>query len=280
LDATADDFGGAAPLPPAVKGHFSGEPKWVDLRAYRDGADKRDAKFTELAADLAAAIRGMPKEDLLSQEVRQQRRALTLAWSAVGSLLILLAAAATAGVLAYRAQQEAVAQRNRAEETLAAATETTNRLVNDLAVRFRRNTGIQTALVKDILDRARQPQEQLIGRGETSPQIRRSQALALNETAVTLATLGDGSGSLAAAQQAKSILQDLLRIQPGNMEWQRALAFSHARIGEAFGGLGKREEALTALSRSSRNSHLASREGPEQYPMAGPTRVGLLQYRF
>ena len=46
--------------------------------AYRDGADKRDAKFIELAADFAAAIHGMPKEDLLSQEVRQQRRALDL----------------------------------------------------------------------------------------------------------------------------------------------------------------------------------------------------------
>src|SRR3981189_1748756 len=31
----------------------------------------------------------MLKDDLLSQEVRQQRRALTLAWSAAGSLLIL-----------------------------------------------------------------------------------------------------------------------------------------------------------------------------------------------
>src|SRR5947209_9624738 len=82
------------PLPPALKGHFNAEPKWVDLTAYRDGADKRDAKFTELAADFAAAIRGMPKEDLLSQEVREQRRAVTLAWSAAGSLLILAGLAA------------------------------------------------------------------------------------------------------------------------------------------------------------------------------------------
>ena len=65
------------PLPPVLTGRFASEPKWVDLTAYRDGADPRDAKFTELAADFAAAIHGMPKEDLLSQEVRQQRRALT-----------------------------------------------------------------------------------------------------------------------------------------------------------------------------------------------------------
>jgi hypothetical protein len=76
----------------------------------------------------------MPKEDLLSQEVRQQRRALTLAWSAAGALTILVA-------LAGWLWQDALAQRNRAEKTLSAATETTNGLVNNLAVRFRNVTG-------------------------------------------------------------------------------------------------------------------------------------------
>jgi len=46
--------------------------------AYREGADPRDARFIEQSADFAAAVQGVPKEDLLSQEVRQQRRALTL----------------------------------------------------------------------------------------------------------------------------------------------------------------------------------------------------------
>ena len=81
------------PLPKALKGRFASEPKWVDLRPYRDGADPRDTHFVELGADFAAAIHGMPKEDLLSQEVKQQRRALTLAMGAAASLLVLLGAA-------------------------------------------------------------------------------------------------------------------------------------------------------------------------------------------
>jgi hypothetical protein len=101
-------------LPPALKGRFAAEPKWVDLTAYREGADKGDAKFTELAADFAAAIRGMPKEDLLSQEVRQQRRALTLAWSAAASLLVLASAAAWEWKAALDNERAAVEQRNRA----------------------------------------------------------------------------------------------------------------------------------------------------------------------
>src|SRR6266704_65372 len=101
------------PLPPVLTGRFVTEPKWVDLRAYRDGADPRDARFIEAGADFAAAIHGTPKEDLLSQEVRQQRRALTLAWSAAGALLVLAVAATGAGIFAYRAQQQAVAAEQR-----------------------------------------------------------------------------------------------------------------------------------------------------------------------
>src|SRR4029078_7792613 len=120
------------PLPPVLRGRFASEPKWVDLSAFRGGTDARNSRFIEAGADFAAAIHGMPKEDLLSQEVRQQRRALTLAWSAAGSLLLLTGAAAGAGFLAYRSQQEAIAQRNRAEQTLAAATDTANGLVFNL----------------------------------------------------------------------------------------------------------------------------------------------------
>ena len=72
------------PLPAILTGRFAAEPKWIDLRACRESANPRDTRFIEFGADFAAAIHGLPKEDLLSQEVRQQRRALTLAWSAAG----------------------------------------------------------------------------------------------------------------------------------------------------------------------------------------------------
>jgi WD40 repeat protein len=141
-DDAAGDFGRGdhMPLPPALKGHFPTEPKWVDLRPYREGADPRDAKFTELAADFAAAIRGMPKEDLLSQEVRQQRRALSLAWSAAATLTVLIALAGWQWWEADRAKRAALAaeqvateqkgiaetQRDRAVEAERSATEQKN----------------------------------------------------------------------------------------------------------------------------------------------------------
>src|SRR5579862_5184316 len=113
-DGAADDFvwSATAPLPPALKGRFAAEPKWVDVRDYRAGTPARKDKFLDLAADFAAAIHGIPKEDLLSQEVRQQHRALSLAWSAIAALFLLLAAAGWQWRVTVAQTKEAQSQRN------------------------------------------------------------------------------------------------------------------------------------------------------------------------
>ena len=138
-DATAGDFARheTTPLPPALAGRFASEPKWVDLTGYRNGAKPRDPRFTELAAGFAAAIHGMPKEDLLSQELRQQRRALQLASAAAGLLLVLAGAAGwqwweadgakraaqSAERIATEQKEVAQVQRDRAVAAEATATE-------------------------------------------------------------------------------------------------------------------------------------------------------------
>jgi WD40 repeat protein len=93
-NSAANDFvwNEATPLPPAFKCAFNYEPKWTDFRAYRALAesDSTDDAFLRITADLSSAIRGIPKEDLLSEEMRQQRRALRMAYAAAGSLAALL----------------------------------------------------------------------------------------------------------------------------------------------------------------------------------------------
>src|SRR6202035_3951815 len=88
--------------------------------------------------------------------------------------------------VANEQRQLAEQQRQRAEDTLAAATKTANSLVFDLAQRFRDSMGIPVALVKDILDRARALQEQLIKSGQVTPDIQHNEAVALDETALAL----------------------------------------------------------------------------------------------
>src|SRR5215468_10012604 len=115
-DNALNDFAPDERTPLPLKGRFAAEPKWVDLAAYREGADKRDAKFTELAADFAAAIRGMPKEDLLSQEVKQQRRALRLAVGAAATLLIFAGLAAWQWKTAVDNERAATEQKQIAQQ--------------------------------------------------------------------------------------------------------------------------------------------------------------------
>ena len=62
------------------------------------------------------------------------------------------------------------------------ATKTANGLVFDLAHKFRDIAGVPVSMIKDILDRARALQDQLLSAGELSPELRRSHAAALGET--------------------------------------------------------------------------------------------------
>jgi tetratricopeptide (TPR) repeat protein len=272
-DNTISDFAAIenAPLPPVLSGRFVGEPKWVDLRAYRDGANPRDSRFIEAGADFAAAIRGMPKEDLLSQEVRQQRRALTLAWSAAGSLLVLAGLAGwqakvaldneraaieqrqlaqeqrdravEAERLATEQRNEAERQRDRAERTLAAATRTANTLVFNLAREMRDRSGIPIELLRKIVGGTLEMQKQLADSGESTPELRRSEATALHELSDTLIGQGEGAMALAAAARAYQIFEALVAANPASIERQRDLFVAMMKLGRIRFAQGNLSEA-------------------------------------
>ncbi len=91
----------ATTLPPALKGAFTSEPKWVDLRAYRKW---RNDKFIDAIADFAATIRGVPKEDLWSKELQQGRRERMRRRLAIAAFVIL-------GVLVWWQRRDAVVPR-------------------------------------------------------------------------------------------------------------------------------------------------------------------------
>jgi WD40 repeat protein len=100
----ADFISDAAP--PALQGAFSDEPRWVDLRFARsdEQLDLKNPTFSAAVADIASPIRGVPKEELESEEVRQHRRTTRTAWAA-GLLVAALAIAAL--VFGVRADQQA-----------------------------------------------------------------------------------------------------------------------------------------------------------------------------
>jgi tetratricopeptide (TPR) repeat protein len=218
--AAHDDFhqSDATPLPPALAGRFADEPRWIDLRPYRDGASPRDARFTELAAEFAAALHGQPKEDLLSQEVRQQRRALHLTWSAVAALLVLLAfagwqwrSATTAENHATEQQRIAEAQRDLAERNLLSAKHAVARLVFDIAQGFRHTEGVRVATIRSVLDHAEGTIEELLRDAPSDHDLLIIKGGMFEEFAQVYFKSGDIDQALDAAQKGLAIYSQLAK---------------------------------------------------------------------
>jgi WD40 repeat protein len=104
-------------VPPALRGVFSEEPRWVDLRFARgeEQLDLSNPDFSAAVADVASAIRGIPKDELASEEVRQHRRTVRTAWAAGAVVLLLGIAATVAAIVAVGQSNEAQNQRDEAQ---------------------------------------------------------------------------------------------------------------------------------------------------------------------
>jgi WD40 repeat protein len=92
-DDTARQFDAqrATACPPALLTAFGSEPNWVDLRWVRDvdHLSMNDPRFKEAALDLAAPMRGLSKDALAGEDVRQRRVRSRTAWSLVTVLAFL-----------------------------------------------------------------------------------------------------------------------------------------------------------------------------------------------
>ncbi|MGH3813621.1 MAG: toll/interleukin-1 receptor domain-containing protein, partial [Pseudonocardiaceae bacterium] len=130
--AWADDAGhgdgATAALPPALRDVFVEEPRWVDLRWLRDvdQVDQSNPRLRECVADVAAAVREVPKDDLVGEHIRQYRRTMRLARGGVTALAVLLIAALVAAGVAF--QQRTTAQRERDNATFNQITAQADRL--------------------------------------------------------------------------------------------------------------------------------------------------------
>ena len=111
--------------PDALRGVFEEEPRWVDLRFARDEdqLDLKNPRFSAAVADIASALRGIPKDELESEEVKQHRRTIRTAWAAGILVLLLGVAALVAAVQSSRNAAEAQRQAEIAAANAAAEAE-------------------------------------------------------------------------------------------------------------------------------------------------------------
>lgn len=112
-DAAAGEFDAAASdaLPPALIGALGEEPRWVNVAPDPDGGpEPSDTDMQAAVVDVAAAIRGIPKEDLEGVAVREHRRTRRWVTGAIAVLTVLLVAAVVASVVALEERGSAIGQ--------------------------------------------------------------------------------------------------------------------------------------------------------------------------
>jgi WD40 repeat protein len=125
-DHSAGDFDWkvCTALPRRLAGVFADEPLWLDLRwtESQPRLDLGDPRFTDAVASIASPIRGIPKDHLIGEDIRQHRRLRRWRSAAIATLSVLLIGAIAAGEIARRQRNlalereaEAVAERTRAE---------------------------------------------------------------------------------------------------------------------------------------------------------------------
>jgi antiphage defense system Thoeris ThsB-like protein len=114
-DRVRNDFSDATDCVPApLRGAFREEPRWSDLSWFDapGSSGTADPRFRERVADLASAIRGIPRDELLGDDVAQHRRSWRLAKLAIGGLSLLLIASIVASVIAVAQRNEVLRQAN------------------------------------------------------------------------------------------------------------------------------------------------------------------------
>lgn len=118
------NWAGSTAAPNALHGAFDEEPRWVDLRWLREAehANGSNPRLRECVADIAAAVRGVPKDSIIGEHIRRHRTAIRLAWAGSMTLALLLVLSLISGVIAVVQRNEAREQRNEAQEQARIAT--------------------------------------------------------------------------------------------------------------------------------------------------------------
>jgi hypothetical protein len=102
--------------------------------------------------------------------------------------------------------------------------------------------------------------------GETSPELLSSQAATLMETAANLLAQGNPKDAIAAAKQARGILQNLVAANPESTDFQLGLAVGDLKVGYILQAQGDLAGALDAYHESHAVATVLAQKDPGATP--------------
>jgi serine/threonine protein kinase/tetratricopeptide (TPR) repeat protein len=275
-----------------------GELDWVVMKCLEKDRARRYDTANGLARDLERYLRDEPVEAgppgagyRLRKLARKHRTALGVA----GLFVALLALAAGVGtwqaVRATRAERQALAERDRAEQErgraeagFEMARDTVDRFFTQVAESPQLKAQGMEKFRKDLLQNAREFYEQFTRERLDAPGVRRDLGLAHYRLAKIHEALGDYAAAEISSEKAIRILDDLARAQVEAAEYQRDLAASHFELGAVYFDTGRFDKAESAYQQAlAIQEKLVSAHPDEaEYRRALATTqngLGLLRYR-
>jgi WD40 repeat protein len=201
-DRAADDFDFEVTdsLPRALAGAFAEEPRWIDLRWYEASGSlgAQDPRWMERVADVASAVRGAERDELIGENVRQHKRARLALRSGITLISLFLVASLVATYVALGQRAEATKQRDEANHQRDVATEQARiALARQLAAQAvsLAPTDLQTASLLAVQAYRTNPDDQqaqatLLQIASASPQLVRT--LPVGATVTATATTPEG----------------------------------------------------------------------------------------
>jgi tetratricopeptide (TPR) repeat protein len=219
------------------------------LERFGDDASPTTRDFVATASAVAEARRDRERQE-------QERRVADAQAIAAGNRRIaqrtgigLFVALVLAGAAGWEWRTASIAE-HEATKAIDAATRTADGLVFDLAQKFASVSGVQKSVVKDILEKARGLQEQLIDSGGASSKLSGQHANALAMLARTEQALGDGPAALTLARQARDIYASLATEKPDDLPSLHNSAVTGRTLGAILQQQGDFDGALAAYQQA------------------------------
>ncbi len=186
-------------VPAFVRTALGEDPRWVDLRWLRSAehVDDSNPRLRSCVADIASVVRGVSKDDLVGEHVRQHRRSLRLAR---GAVVALVAVVLVAGLVAVGQRDSAVAQ---------ARTATARGLASAAVANLRTDLALSQALAAEAyrVEPNVQTRAALFSSLTASPQLDRYVQVGGQVSA--LAASADGKVAVAGTEDGRVVRLDL-----------------------------------------------------------------------
>lgn len=186
-DKQAGDWAEGAPVPPSLRGAFRTEPLWADLTGVH--ADRRGVRVPdEDLASMAAPLRGVDRDALIGEHLRQHRRTMRVVRSVIATLTALLVFAVAATIIA-------VGQRDDARTQARIATARELAALSGSMISSNLNVAQLLAVAAYQTERDPQTEDALVQAAAASPQLVRFLQIGdqVGDTVNALASSADGT---------------------------------------------------------------------------------------